>query len=144
MNAAVSFLLAKAEGPDPSDSSLMLVLICAGLVLGSAVLSLLPVFIARGRGHRQLETVTAVAVLWGLLTAGTLIHTTIVQMQWSKEQLLRIQSGYMDPQDTTDAPKPWRTWTALATIYCVLIIWAFVPQSSAGSAPSQEPPRDGQ
>ncbi|MDB5357030.1 MAG: hypothetical protein JWN24_3483 [Phycisphaerales bacterium] len=144
MNVAVSFLLARAEGPDLSDSSLVLVLTCAGLVLGSAVLSLLPVFIARGRGHRQLETITAVAVLWGLLTAGTLVHASIVQMQWSKEQLLRIQSGYLDPQDTSDAPaKPWRTWTALAAAYCALIAWAFAARSSANSGPPQIPPRDG-
>jgi hypothetical protein len=121
----MAFLLANAEAPDTSDSGLLLVLLSAGLILGTAVLAFVPVVIARLRFHRRSETLMAVAILWGLLTAGTLVHATIVQMQWSKEQLLRLQTGYMNPQDTADAPaKPWGMWTVLATAYGVLIVWA--------------------
>lgn len=141
----MGLFLARAEGPDASDSNLLLVLICAGLIVGAAVLALVPAFIARRRGHGRSETIMAAAVLWGLLSAGTLVHASIVQMQWSKEQQLRVQSGYLDPQDTSDAPaKPWRTWTALVTVYCVLMIWAFAPRSSTGSAPPQMPSCDRQ
>jgi hypothetical protein len=134
------FLLANAEAPDSSDSSLLLILLSAGLILGTAVLAFVPVVIVRLRSHRNPETLLAVAILWGLLTAGTLVHATIVQVQWSKEQVLRLQSGYLDPQDMGGAPaKPWGTWTVLATVYGAIIIWAFASRTSPGSAQPGEP-----
>ncbi|HWE93028.1 MAG TPA: hypothetical protein VG269_03575 [Tepidisphaeraceae bacterium] len=136
----MAFLLANAQAPDSSDSSLLLILLSAGLILGTAVLAFVPVVIARMRFHRNHETLMAVAILWGLLAAGTLVHASIVQMQWSKEQLLRLQSGYLDPQDIGGAPaKPWGTWTALATAYGAIIIWAFASRTSPDPTPPGGP-----
>jgi hypothetical protein len=61
-------------------------------------------------------------------------------MKWSNEQMIRIQSGYYDPTDTSDAPTlPWQTWAVLAIAYGGLVIWPFSqkrdapPQSGAPS-----------
>jgi hypothetical protein len=61
-------------------------------------------------------------------------------MKWSNEQMIRIQSGYYDPADTSDAPTlPWRTWAVLTIAYGGLVIWPFSqkreapPQSGAPS-----------
>jgi hypothetical protein len=117
-------VLAYAESTDPTVSNLSTVLACAAIVLVAGVFALVPILIAWSRRHRHSQAIFAVAMLWGMLVSISGGSTVLARMKYSHEHLLQIQSGYYDPQDTSDAPKlPWLTWAGLAIAYGTLVAW---------------------
>ena len=84
-----------------------------------------PIAIAWRRRHPQAETIVPLGILWGLATAAVSIYAYITQTNWSKERLLRIESGYFDPQDNSGAPAlPWLFWIILLIAFAAMIAWA--------------------
>ncbi len=119
--------LAYAQPADSGNSNLIIVLIAAGAVLVVSVLAILPIRLGWSRRHKHADAILAMTVLWALLTAGTVVATSMTQFKWSSERLLRVQSGYYDPLDNSDAPKwPVRTSAALIIAYAALISWSLV------------------
>jgi len=118
------FRLAYARNVDSSESNLSIVLLCAGLVIAAAALALIPILMSRSRRHVQSDAVLGLGILCALVTAGVTAHACMQQMKWSDERTLRIESGYYDPQDQSDAPRlPWEIWSALAIAYAGLVLW---------------------
>jgi len=127
-------LLSYAEGSDPTDSSLTLVVISLGIIGVVGLLVAVPATLARRRSHRNREGIVAALVLWAVLSAGSAIYAANAQISYSKEYNKRIMSGYFDPRDTSDAPKlPWVLWIVLGTSYGGLLIWIF----SGSAAPAR-------
>jgi hypothetical protein len=117
-------LFANAEPADLSASGWLLILECSGVILGVAALVLAPIEIAAGRRPRQREVVKVIAYWWGLVAAWSAVSLTIAEFNWKKEWLLRIMTGYLDPRDTTGAPKwPWTLWAVLAIVYGALLVF---------------------
>jgi hypothetical protein len=118
-------LLASADSGDPNASNLPIVL---GGLLVLAVIALLAfvlIFLSRTRGHRHAELITTATVFWALITAGSLLYAGERQMDWSKQYTLRLETGYLDPQDTSDAPRlPWGIWSGLGIAYGAMLIWS--------------------
>src|ERR1700728_830934 len=113
--------LASAAVPPSSDSDVELVLISAGVVLVAALLAFVPIQMARARRHRNIEAISALLVLWGLLSAGSISYFIMKQMDWSTTYTQRIETGYYDPQDTSDKPTaPVALWGGLGAGYLVL------------------------
>jgi hypothetical protein len=119
-------LFAFAEAPDNSNTGAVLVLATLGILVAAAVLTSLPIVFARSRRHRHVEIIAALAVLWGFLAAGSIVKTSIDQANWSKERLVRIQSGYYNPNESDgSAPvKPLKTWAGLTGAYAMLMVWS--------------------
>ncbi len=47
------------------------------------------------------------------------------QINWLKEYQLRLETGYLDPSDTSDAPRlPLGTWTGLGAAYVAMLGWS--------------------
>ncbi len=119
----MAFFLAKAD-VNPSGSTTV---VLAGTIafLVAFVLAIVPFLIARSRRPAHANSIAAVAILWGVFLVASVVQTSTAQAKWSQEWLLRVQSGYYDPQDRSDAPPlPWLTWTVLATAYCGMLIWS--------------------
>ncbi len=122
----MTIFLAYAEAADTSNSSLVIVLIGLGVLSVAAIAAFVPIGICWNRHHRQTDSIAALAVLWSLIAAISVIYFVNAQMKWSREQMLRIESGYFDPGDKSDAPAvPWALWGGLAAGYAVLIGWSF-------------------
>jgi len=135
----MSTVLSYAQSGDNSDSNLVMLVICAGVVIAVCVLAFIPVRLAWGRRHRQADAVTIAAIFWALVMAGSLVYTVVQQLEYSKERLLDIQTGYYDPQTTSDAPsKPWVTWGVLAAIYGLVVVWS-ASQGRPAPAPADPP-----
>ena len=118
-------LLAYAETADSANSGAMFVLLAVGVAIVTAVLACVPMLLAQARRHPHREAIVGFAILWALLTAGSVVMTSMGRMKWNKEQLMRIESGYYDPRDTSDAPTtPWGAWAALGTGYTAMLAWA--------------------
>lgn len=129
---------AYADAPDTSDSGLVIVVIAVGIVAAVAILAFVPLALAWKRRLRHSDVVAAGVILWGLVTAGSLICAVNARMQWSHEQTVRIQSGYYDPQTAGDAPTlPWAMWGGLVIAYGALVAW---PLSQGRAAPAPAAP----
>jgi hypothetical protein len=114
--------------------NLAIILGGAFIIATTAVLASVLIFTSRARRHRQVELITAAAILWALITAVSLIYAQESQMNWSKEYTMRIESGYLDPHDTSDAPKlPWTLWTGLAIAYAAMLAWSLSQKHPADS-----------
>jgi hypothetical protein len=125
--------LSYAEGPDPTDSSLTLVVISLGIIAMVGLLAAVPATLAKRKSHRHREGIVTALLLWAVLSAGAAIYAANARIGYSKEYNKRVMSGYFDPRDTGDEPKPqWVLWTTLATAYCGIAIWIFSP--TAGPA----------
>lgn len=119
--------LAYAEQQDQSNGGLVTLLLAAFLVVIVWALAFLPVWITWVKRRGRADGIMAGAIVWGLLTAGSLINFTLAQLNWSKERMLRLETGYFDPHDTGDAPlMPWKLWVGLAIAYGVLLAWALL------------------
>ena len=136
---------AYADPVDNSGSGTVLVLWAVGAITAAAGLAFVPVGLAWARRHRGADAVVALAVLWGLVTAVSVVYATMNQMQWSKEKLLRINSGYYDPNDNAGAPTPpWTLWACLGGVYVGLVAWSVsrkknaVPAKDRGEAGASE------
>jgi len=118
------FIPAYADSTDPSSMNLLMILAGAFILAATAALAAIPIFAAKSRRPRQSDLITALTLLWALLTAASLIYSVQAQMSWKTEYTVRLMSGYLDPKDTTDAPKlPWKLWTGLGVTYAGLIGW---------------------
>ena len=118
-------ILASAPIAPSADSNVELVLISAGVVLVTSVLAFIPIQMARVRHHRNRDAIAAILVLWGLLTAGSISYSIMKQMDWATTYNQRIETGYYDPQDTSDKPTPpVALWSGLGIVYVAMVIWA--------------------
>lgn len=114
--------LANADAPDTSGSSLQLIVICLLTFALCAAAAFVPVVIAWKNKNRHADKILAAAVVWGILTAGSVAFVTNQQMSWAREKYVRITSGFYDPREETDAPTtPFATWTLLGAAYLVLV-----------------------
>jgi hypothetical protein len=131
-------VLAYADTTDPSQLN-FLVLLTAVLLIGAVcVLTFLVVFLARSRGHRQAESILVLALFWACLTGGSFVYSAVSRLKWSQENTLRLETGYGNPQDNSDAPQfPWLAWLALAVGYGMLIMWAASQNNSPPSSSGQ-------
>jgi hypothetical protein len=137
---SAAILFAYAEPTDLSSSGWLLILECCGVILGVAVLAIVPMAIAALRWHRQREIVDTIALWWGLAAAGSAVWLTIAEFNWKREWLLRVMTGYLNPRDTTGAPPwPWTLWTILAIVYGALLLFTLATgmrvRPPAASAP---------
>lgn len=118
-------LLASAASADSDGSQLSAILVSL-LVIGIVgVMIVIPIAVARRRLLRRAEAVTVVAILWGLLSAGSVIYFWLAELRWSQEYDSLIKTGYYDPQDLSGAPAwPWWQWILLAVTYGALIVYS--------------------
>jgi hypothetical protein len=118
-------LLASAAIGPSSDSNAELVLISAGVVLLVVFVGWIPIRMARLRGNRNADAIAAIVVLWGLILAGSISYAIMKQMDWAATYQQQIQSGYFDPQNTSDKPvAPVGLWCGLGVCYASLFLWA--------------------
>ena len=117
-------MLASAPIAPSSDSNAELVLISAGVVLVVAVLGFIPIQLARVRGHRNRDAISAIVVLWGLILGASVSYSIMKQMDWTTTYQQRIETGYYDPQNVSDKPTvPIGLWCGLGVGYALLILW---------------------
>jgi multidrug efflux pump subunit AcrB len=135
----VGRLLAYADSTDQSATNIKLVLICAGILLVVVAVAFVPVAITWSRRHPKTEAITGLAVVWGLITAGSLAYSTTQQINWGQERLKRIYSGYYDPNDNSDTPKlPWLLWGGLAVGYVGLVAWGLSHKAPTAALPADD------
>jgi hypothetical protein len=117
-------LIANAEQTDLSGSQWLVILICVGVIVVVAALTFVPIAVARSRLYRQADAVTVAALFWGFLTAASVIRFWLARLRWSDELTLRINTGYYDPNNASDAPLwPWLQWGILAVAYGVMVVF---------------------
>jgi len=125
-------VLAYAEAPDTSNTPLVIVLLGTAIIVVTTILIIIIIGLARSRRHSYGSIICSMALLWGLLASLSSGYACIRQLNWSKERMMRINTGYYDSHDNSDAPRlPWVTWAGLAASYAVLAIWAVSPTSSS-------------
>ena len=127
-------LLAYAERTDLFSSDWSTILLVVALIIGAVILSVLPFALARHRGHRQSHVILVAMILWGLLAGGSTVLTAMTQVQWSKEQLLLMKTGYYDPASAAGAPAwPWPFWCVLAAGYVGFLIYSLAQKMPPGA-----------
>ena len=133
------FALAYAQSAGDSNSLTVIVLAFA-IVLGACVLAFIPIFTALSRKNRQSHSVAVMSLFWGVAVAVITIWCMLQRLDWSKELTMRMQSGYYDPRDLSDAPAfPWIILLIGAGAWIVLLTWAFL---GASLPPEQAPPQN--
>jgi H+/Cl- antiporter ClcA len=126
------FVLAYAEQQDTGGAALQLPAVFFGIVLAVCILTFILFALARRRNHRQAEAIIAFAVLWGVITTGSLVWTFLALSKWSKEHATLLNTGYLDPRDMTGKPQtPWPLWIALLVVYGGLLIFALSQRNAA-------------
>lgn len=124
-NLPILHLLASAQATDLYGPQGVDVLIGFAAAAGAALLAILPVALASSRRHRQSHSILAATVVWALVTAGSVGYVVISRLHWSREWMLRVNTGYYDPQDLSGQPTwPWVFWTGLALVYGLLCLWS--------------------
>src|ERR1700722_10948307 len=126
------FPLAYAQAADPnaSQSMLILLLYCLGIIVATTLLAFVPIFIAGRRRHQHIHAMIAAMCLWGFILAGSAIYLTSAAMQWSKEKTVRLETGYGDPNDESGAPSvPIAIWIGLGSAFGLLIFWGAAGKS---------------
>jgi hypothetical protein len=127
---------ANAQPQDFSASGLMTILICAALMLGVLGLALVPLAIARRRNLPTQNLLVGI-IVWALIACGSLISAALNQMQFEKDYMSDLQSGYLNPSDMSGAPTwPWILWIALAVVYAGMLIGACVRRRGGESLKS--------
>jgi hypothetical protein len=117
--------LASAESGDPNAANLPIVLAGLFILAMIAMLAFAVILVSRARKHRHAESITVAIVFWAIIAAGSLLWAGERQMDWSKQYTLRLETGYLDPQDTSDAPQlPWLLWSGLGIAYGAILIWS--------------------
>ena len=115
-------LLAYAEGPDTSDSTLVIVVIALAIIAAASLLTVIPIVTARRRRLSSVEGIAAISIVWGLLTAGTAIYLVNANMKWTHEYDVQVHSG--NPGRSAPPAQPWTLWIFLAGIYAGAIVWS--------------------
>jgi hypothetical protein len=117
--------LASADSGDPNASNLPIVLGGMLVLVVIALLAFAVILISRARAHRHAELITVATFFWALIAAGSLLYAGESQMDWSKQYTQRLETGYLDPQDTSDKPSlPWGIWCGLGVAYCTMLVWS--------------------
>jgi hypothetical protein len=128
------FPLSGAENTGGSDTSLMVPLICIGVIALIAVLALVPLLIGSLRRHKSGEALLAMTALWAIVAIGVTVNTIIEQNKWSSERQVRVNSGYYDPNDNSAAPAwPLKSGGVLGVGYIALLIWAATARRKDGA-----------
>jgi hypothetical protein len=119
--------LAYAETSNAPATTLPLLLIWLGVMIGAALLAIVPIALARRRSHRRPDVVIAIALMWALLAAGFTGYAAMTQYLWSYEKQTRLMSGYYTVQQANaDAPPyPWLVWSGLAAAYAAIVVWSY-------------------
>jgi hypothetical protein len=119
------FPLGYADSNDTTNASIAVLVISSGIIVLAIAAAMLPICIAWRRRIRQSDAVVPLCILWALSIAAVSIYAYVSKTRWNAEYTLRIESGYFDPRDTSDAPSPpWVLWYVSAVIYILLIVWA--------------------
>jgi hypothetical protein len=122
-------ILAYADNTDNSQANLEMMLLCAVEVAVAGLMIFITMVLTQTRRHKQAEVITAVAIIWGLATIGSLTYTTVRQFKWTQEYNTRLLSGYLDPSDPSqvaDQPQiPWVFWSCLAAVYVLMMLWVY-------------------
>lgn len=117
-------VLAYADTTDSSGTNLVLAMAGLFIVVATAALILVLIYLARARRHPQAELITVAAIFWALLTAGSLLYAVEKRVDWSKNHDLQVKTGYLDPRDISDKPKlPWAIWSELGVGYGAMLVW---------------------
>jgi hypothetical protein len=129
------FLIANAESGDFSLDNIRLLLFGGLFLAVFSVMCLIPIRVAHRRHHRKAQMIRVLVILCGLLALGSVLLSLSAQQQWAREDMLRLQTGWYDPQEHQhDAPgRPWVFWGILGAVYVLLVIWAIV--GGTGPAP---------
>jgi hypothetical protein len=118
-------MLANASAHFSSDSNVELILLSAAVLFVIGFLGFIPIQLARSRKHRHSETILAIIVLWGLLSAVSISNCILQQMNWTASVQQSIEGGYHDRQDTSTKPTyPIALWCGLGVIYTATSAWA--------------------
>ena len=131
-------VFAYADARDTSLSTMRLLLYASFWIAAIAVLAAIPVLMSWRRAHRHAGIILAMALFWGLTTAGSAYMTLAARDQWSRDETMYLESGYYDPRDHLHDPPatPWGLWAVLTGVYGGLLTW-----SLAGKAgPRRMPP----
>lgn len=121
------FVLAYAQAAGDSNTSLTVILMAFAIVLGACILAFFPVFTALSRKNHQSHSIAVMSLFWGVAVAVITIWCMLQRLDWSKELTMRMQSGYYDPRDLSDAPAfPWIILIVAATAWIALLAWAFL------------------
>lgn len=128
--------LANADPTDPSPDNAVLVLVGLIAIAVIGMLAALLVRQARVRRHPRAESILTLTFFWAILTAGFVIHTAVVQLNWQRQRTLQVNSGYDDPLHPTGAPGlPWLSGGLLVAGYLALLLWAV---NAPRSGPTEE------
>jgi hypothetical protein len=119
--------LAYAQQPDAGDSNLTVIVVGIAVIGVICGLAFGVIGVSFSRRHPQREIITAAAIFWALICAGSIAYALLQQSKWQSEYVLRLQSGYYtEAQAQIDAPRlPWTIWTVLAGVYVALLLWSF-------------------
>jgi hypothetical protein len=121
-DSEVSHPLAYAETWDYTQTDFVLILFCTAGIAGIAILVGFIVIFAKRNGHPHAGQITTAALFWGLISAGSIVYTTITQLTWAKQNTLDLLSGYGDP-NAVGPRLPWLAWSMLTAIYGGLLVW---------------------
>jgi hypothetical protein len=131
-----AWLLAYAESADQSDAMLVLVLESFAIIGGAALVAMVPIMICNARRQRRPDYLVGACILWALVTVGDLLYLLFARYQWAGEYQKLVMSGYYDPANTADQPRPhWILWLLLGLVYAGLIISAATGKRGAVSKP---------
>ena len=129
-------ILAYADATDSSQINFLILLCGIGLIVVAGILMFIIIFLARSRRHRQGDYLVAAAIFWAILAAASFIYPVVSRLKWSQETTLRLETGYGNPQEQSDAPQlPWLPWLGLGVIYAMLLTWS-LSQNNSQTFPS--------
>jgi len=124
------WVLGYASNADDSASNLQLIMLGLGLVVVGAILASGLVLAARGRGHRQLQLLGGLAVVWAVIAVGSALWFAEARTEWAKDRQIRLESGYASDSNSSDAQGPAAPallWGGLGVTYLLLVAWTFLP-----------------
>jgi hypothetical protein len=128
--------IASAASGDSNATSLPIILAGLFILALIAAMAFAIILISRAKRHRHTESITVAIVFWSLIAAGSLLYAGERQIDWSKQYNMELQTGYLDPQNTEDAPKlPWVLWSGLGAAYIALLAWSLNPKSMPAKNP---------
>ena len=117
-------ILANAESWDPTNTELVLILLCSGGIIAVCAMAGFVVIVIKRRQHAHTQAIFTIVMFWALFALGSVIYATITQLNWNKQYLLELLSGYGDPNAVGPA-LPWVMWGALVFAYLGLLMWSF-------------------
>ncbi len=92
-DSEVNGLLANAESWDPSQTELVLILLCAGGIIGVAAMVGLVIIAIKRRQHTHTQPIFTAVMFWGLISLGSIVYATITQLNWDKQYFCSSSAG---------------------------------------------------